>query len=68
MICLLLVSTACEAIETGDLIVDMEKYVDVPAPWCGTAVITVHDYVLSGDLLSEKHQVEALLRRSGSQT
>jgi len=38
-------------------IVDMERYVDVPAPWCGTAVITVHDDILSSDRLSEKYQV-----------
>jgi len=44
----------------ADWIVDMEKYVDVPAPWCGTAVITVHDDILSGDLLSEKYQVQVV--------
>jgi len=38
-------------------VVDMERYVDLPAPWCGTAVITVHDEILSNDLLSEKYQV-----------
>ncbi len=39
-------------------VVDMEKYVDLPAPWRGTAVITVHDDILSADLLSEKYQVQ----------
>ena len=39
-------------------VVDMERYVDVPAPWCGTAVITVHDDILSSYLLSEKYQVQ----------
>jgi len=41
----------------AEWIVDMERYVDVPAPWCGTAVITVHDDILASDLLSEKYQV-----------
>jgi len=39
-------------------VVDMERYVDMPAPWCGAAVITVHDDILASDLLSEKYQVQ----------
>ncbi len=42
----------------AEWIVDMEKLVDLPAPWCGTAVITVHDDILSADRLSEKYQVQ----------
>ena len=38
-------------------IVDMERCADVPASWCGAAVITVHDDILASDLLSEKYQV-----------
>lgn len=39
-------------------LVDTEGIVDMPAPWCGTAVITVHDDFLSSDRLSEKYQVQ----------
>lgn len=39
-------------------VVDMERCVGVPAPWCGAAVITVHDDILSSDLLSDKYQVQ----------
>jgi hypothetical protein len=39
-------------------VVDMERCIDFPAPWCGAAVITVHDDILSADRLSEKYQVQ----------
>ena len=41
----------------AEWIMDMEGHVDLPAPWCGAAVITVHDDILFSDLLSEKYQV-----------
>ena len=42
----------------AEWVVDMEGHVDLPAPWCGAAVITVHDDILASDLLSEKYQVQ----------
>ena len=38
-------------------VVDM-RYVNVTVPWCGIAVITVYDDIVSDDLPSEKYQVQ----------
>ena len=42
----------------AEWVVDMEGRVDLPAPWCGAAVITVHNDILATDFLSEKYQVQ----------
>jgi len=40
-------------------VVDVQEHSELPAPWCGSAVITVYDDILhSNELPSQKHQVQ----------